>query len=399
MFRAAVSFAVVAFASFLCGAQAQTLTTLYSFNTGSDGQIPMAGLTYHGGMLYGTTEFGGTTGNGTVFQVNASTGAETVLHSFGFVGGADGTSPLAGLIYQGGLLYGTTMSGGGTSCAKQGCGTVFSVDPANGTETVIYGFMGGSDGASPSAGLVYNGGNLYGTTMKGGAKGFGTVFEVNLATGAESVLYDFASKKIGKYPEAGLIYRDGALYGTTTHGGPARAGTVFKVNAKTGAKKLLYSFAGGNDGEDPQAGLVFYNGTLYGTTYEGGSGTCRMGNQHYGCGTAFSINPATGAETILARFVVVSQGNSPYAGLIEQGGYLYGTAVAGGNSKDCGTYGCGTVFKLDPATGAATVLHNFSFATDGSNPYGGLIYHDGTFYGTTADGGASDAGTVFKLVP
>jgi uncharacterized repeat protein (TIGR03803 family) len=166
-------------------------SVLYSFQGGSDGALPLGDLINVLGTLYGTTYGGGATGTGcanggcgTVFKVTLK-GVESVLHSF--QGGSDGANPNAGLVNVGGTLYGTTTQGGdgtGAGCADGGCGTVFNVTP-KGVESVLQSFAGGSDGASPSGDLINVLGTLYGTTNKGGGTGCGgpgfgcgTVFKV-----------------------------------------------------------------------------------------------------------------------------------------------------------------------------------------------------------------------------
>ena len=152
-------------------------TVLYSFKgPPDDGDLPAAGLVNVKGALYGTTEFGDTTGDGTVFSVTTS-GTEKLLYSF--KGYGDGVAPLASLVNVKGTLYGTTFHGG-----ANGPGTVFSITPS-GTEKVLYSFQGNPDGAYPVAGLVNVKGTLYGTTWEGGAHSCrstgncGTVFSLS----------------------------------------------------------------------------------------------------------------------------------------------------------------------------------------------------------------------------
>ena len=211
-----------------------------------------------------------------MFSVNRTTGSETVIYSFQR-DGSDGNTPYAGLINVGGTLYGTTKSGG-----VYGDGTVFSVNPATGTEKVLHSFQG-ADGNQPYAGLINVKGTLYGTTVNGGANDYGTLFTINPKTGAETVLHSFAGGTDGYDPEAPLINVNGTLYGTTYAGGVNGGGTVFKINRTTGAEKVLYSFcgqAGCADGDGPLAGLIDVNGILYGTTIGGGAD---------GQGTVFKI--------------------------------------------------------------------------------------------------------------
>jgi len=197
---------------------------LHGFRGGSDGEYPYAGVIRDaGGNLYGTTSAGGVSGFGTVFEIDAK-GNETVLYSFR--GGANGEYPSASLVGDAaGNLYGTTNSGG-----TSGSGIVFQISPA-GKEAVLHSFKGGKDGEYPYASVIRDAaGNLYGTTYGGGASGWGTVFEIN-PTGKETVLYSFGGAADGASPEGGLVQdAAGHLYGTTKYGGAFGAGTVFELS-------------------------------------------------------------------------------------------------------------------------------------------------------------------------
>ena len=240
-------------------------TVLHNFTNGADGGDPYGGVIRDSkGNLYGTTSGGGVSGAGVVFKIDTS-GNETVLYSF--TGGADGGSPLAGVIRDSaGNLYGTT-SGGGVS----GAGVVFKID-TSGNETVLYSFTGGADGGSPLAGVIRDSkGNLYGTTSGGGVSGAGVVFKID-TSGNETVLYSFTGGADGGSPLWVVLVRDSAgnLYGTTNGGGVSGAGVVFRVNA-AGQETVLHSFTGGADGGNPYAGVVLGpEGHLYGTTAFGG---------------------------------------------------------------------------------------------------------------------------------
>ena len=253
-------------------------TVLHSFAAGSDGISPYGGLIRDpAGNLYGTT-YGGfpNYGYGTVFKVDRS-GTETVLYTF--TGGADGGKPLFVSLVRdaAGNLYGTTSVGG-----IGGDGTVFKVDPS-GKETVLHTFIGGTtDGAFPQSGLIQDkNGNLYGTTYLGGAAHSGTVFKVD-TSGSETLLYSFGGGADGAFPIAGLVQGpQGNFYGTTYGGGAANYGTVFKLSG-TGNETQLHSF-NSTDGSYPHAGLVRdLAGNLYGTTQGGGAS---------GYGTVFKIAP------------------------------------------------------------------------------------------------------------
>jgi uncharacterized repeat protein (TIGR03803 family) len=367
-----------------------TETVLYTFRDSPDGIQPHAGLIADAkGVLYGTTAYGGDNGWGTVFAL-APPGAgetrwtETVLYSFR--GGRDGSIPEAGLMADAnGVLYGTTIAGGDTSCVNGGCGTVFALaPPAAGetrwTETVLHRFRGRRDGLSPHAGLIADAnGVLYGTTELGGGNtprcpdACGTVFALAPpATGetgwTETVLHRFRGRRDGSSPSGLIADAKGVLYGTTYAGGgtscfprfPPGCGTVFALSPPAAGgtrwtETVLHSFRGDPDGRNPSAGLIAdAKGVLYGTTDTGG------GVRRFGDGTVFALSPpAAGVtgwkETVLYSFRGVRRrdGSSPSGLIADAKGVLYGTTYAGGiNSTSCDRrYGCGTVFALSPAGG------------------------------------------------
>ncbi len=309
---------------------------------------------------------------------------------YSFKGPPDGANPVAALIFVKGALYGTTASGGSGCNSSGGCGTVFKVT-TSGKESVLYRFKSGNDGAVPQASLISVNGVLFGTTFSGGPKDEGTVFKVS-SSGAENVLYSFKGGTDGGNPMAALLNVKGVLYGTTVTGGARGIGTVTEIST-SGKERVLYSFKGGADGEYPEAGLIDLNGTFYGTT--DGGGAYGTGCYGYGCGTVFSVT-TSGKESVLYTFVGPRDGGgSPTAGLIDVNGTLYGTTYAGGSTYCPGGYYCGTVFRVT-TSGGETVLYNFKGHRDGANPAAPLIAVNGTLYGTTQDGGFSSGGTVFK---
>ena len=254
-------------------------TVVYNFTgTAGDGAYPFALLVWDAaGKLCGTTYKGGAYGNGSVFEL-ATTGTLTVLYSF--KGGAHGENPYAGVVLDpAGNIYGTTFGAFGV-----GYGTVFKLNTAQ-KEKVLHSFTGGPDGGYPYyGGLVSDSdGNLYGTTSYGGAhQYFGTVFKVNKA-GTQKVLYSFSGGADGGQPDASLI-RDAAgnLYGTTIGGGAYAHGTIFKFG-RAGKETVLYSFTGGTDAASPNANLLRdAAGNLYGTSVAGGAS---------GGGTVFKLTP------------------------------------------------------------------------------------------------------------
>ncbi len=415
---------------------------LYAFCTSpncTDGDNPGAGLIQDAaGNLYGTTRGGGANDAGTVFELD-TTGSETVLHSFCTSPNCtDGWDPATGLIQDAaGNLYGTTAQGG-----TNNLGVVFKLLPPAQqggiwTETVVYSFGSiAGDGSNPAYGLLLmdSEGNLYGTTLLGGANGYGTVYKLDSA-GSEAVLYSFCSElgcTDGASPTAGLIQDAGGnLYGTTAGGGAGTScpynlgcGVVFKLDS-TGQETVLYSFCSAPncvDGQAPETSVSRdAGGNLYGSTYYGGSVSCPFAGGG-GCGTVFTVD-TTGQETVLYTFCSApncTDGSNPQFGKLLQdaAGNLYGTTEIGGANYfggptgNCPSNGCGTVFMVD-TTGQETVLYSFCSApncVDGELPYSvQLLDSAGNLYGTTYWGGNSNAlcandtngscGVVFKLSP
>jgi len=318
------------------------MTTLYSFcqaynGTCPDGANPYAGMVQGtDGNFYGTTSQGGANPSpgGTVFKVTPG-GMLTTLYSFCSQSGCtDGRQPMAGLVQAtDGNFYGTTQFGG-----VNGYGTVFQITPS-GTLTTLYSFCsqsGCTDGRQPLAGLVQAANaDFYGTTGFGGANGDGTIFTIT-ASGTLTTLYGFCSQSgcaDGGFPQAGLVQAaNGDLYGTTSHGGANfnsqyYVGTVFKITL-SGNLTTLYSFcslADCADGASPSAPLIQgADGSLYGTTTWGGAnnyGTDFDGTVFVLCGSGnctgtavvSSLNPSTygGAVTFTATVAPVTGSGSP----------------------------------------------------------------------------------------
>jgi uncharacterized repeat protein (TIGR03803 family) len=384
--------ALCALTLIMSGLSGQVLATdlkvLYEFKSNPDGKYPEAGLLSNSaGNLYGTTYFGGSYHDGTVFKL-APDGTETVLHVFAGDKNNDGQNPRAGLIADSsGNLFGTTFGGG----VSPGQGTVFKLSPG-GTETILHTFTG-NDGAGPGAGalILDAAGNLYGTTVvggtgNGGGGGAGVVFEI-AADGTFSVLYNFQGGHDGEFPEASLIMdNSGNLYGTTSQGGSQNSyGTVFKL-APGGTETVLYRFKG-TDGQDPWSGLIVgSDGNFYGMTGDGGSN---------GDGTIFKLAPDA-TETVLYSFRGGEFGDQPVGNLLMGvSGNLYGTTNLGGIRHCFEPFGCGTIFRLAP-DGTFKILHAFD-GQDGQLPYAGLIAdQSGNLYGTTQKGGRG-IGNIFSI--
>jgi uncharacterized repeat protein (TIGR03803 family) len=370
---------VAALACAPLAAKAGTLDTLYSFTGGTDGGGVYDRLALRYKEIYGTTNSGGATGDGTIFQVDPKTGAETVLYSF--AGGADGANPQSHLTLDKKILYGVTTAGG-TSNA----GTIFSFNPKTKKEVTLYSFTGGADGSNPVGGLAYASGYLWGVCTYGGVNNNGTVFKIDVATGAETTVYSFAGGSDGAQPVAAPIYIGGVFYGTTVNGGAGNTGTVYSVNATSGAEAVLYSFQGGTDGNYPFASLIYEHGYLFGTTYAGGSANS---------GTVFYYNLKAGKEDVVYTFTGGADGAYPTAGLAYGNNIIYGTASEGGA-------GYGTIFSIDAYTLAEATEYTFTGGADGAYPRGDLTLatNKKTFYGSTAgDNQSPYFGTVFSYTP
>jgi uncharacterized repeat protein (TIGR03803 family) len=386
-------------------------TVLYSFCSQAhctDGAKPSFGTLVKDqtGNLYGTTLNGGSYNDGTVFKLSPN-GDETVLYSFcSQANCTDGYYPQYGVIMdKSGNLYGTTEVGGASNA-----GVVYEISP-DGTETVLYSFTGGSDGSGPEGVIMDKAGNLYGTTFVGGtiqaglcSNGCGVVYKL-VPDGTKStatVLYAFQGASDAHQPGANLIMdKAGNFYGTGNGGACTDRGTVWEVSPKkdghwTGT--VLHSFGCGTDGIAPLGGVIMDKaGNLYGTTPQGGNVSAQC---VFGCGTVYEIVPngAKSTETVLFDFDG-KNGFTPNSGVImDKAGNLFGATGHGGISCDC--FGRGVVYKLAP-DGTERVLYAFSdkeHTHDGANPEASLLRGEGgSLYGTNSNGGTYGEGTVFEV--
>jgi uncharacterized repeat protein (TIGR03803 family) len=261
------------------------------------------------------------------------------------------------------------------------------------TFSVIHVFNGNkTDGSSPQAGLIADStGNLYGTAAYGGLLDFGIVFELPV-TGGEKILHNFTSNWDGAFPRAGLTLDPaGNLYGTAGVGGfegcgDIGCGLVFKLSPD-GKEAAPHIFKGQSDGGFPLAGVIRDSlGNLYGTAGADGifTGACVP----YGCGVVFKIDPA-GHESVLHGFTGPPDGNGPVTQLVrDANGNLYGATEWGGSNGCNNGTGCGMIFKLDPA-GHEIALYTFTGGADGGTPSRGSLAIDalGNLYGATSLGG------------
>jgi hypothetical protein len=437
-------------------AQQSQEKVLYSFQGGTDGQWPLGKVVFDAaGNLYGVTQAGGSATCtsyglcGTVYQLAppAQPGdpwTETVLHVFQGHTTGDASDPLGGLVMDAnGNLYGATGGGGTGNCeilgTFPGCGAVYEVSPpaekgGAWTETVLYSFQGGTDGAFPFGDIVFdNAGNLYGATQFGGGYGTqcgdtfykycGTVFEMSPSKvkggpWTEQVLYSFKGLTgsnpwygDGANPNGGLLIdKTGAIYGATQTGGfncPHSSfdgcGVVYKLEppAKSGGswtETVLQRFSPQMNQREPNGGLLMdAKGNLYGTTFGGG--------------TMYRLSPNSGtlnswSETILYAFFFDVGGYDPEVPLVvTKNGALCGTTNTGSGKATRGTIFCMKPATLGPDNYAFESLYEFQGPPDGEYPAAGLTANGSNFYGTTQSGGTalvcgfSGCGTVFAISP
>ena len=375
------------------------VSSFYCFVHYASGAYPTS-LILSGNSLYGTTANGGSSGAGTVFRVNTDGTGYTNLHEFNY---DDGQWPY-GVIVSGNTLFGTTYYG-----ATPGNGTLFALGTNGLGFTNLYRFSAtsgssgtNSDGAHPNAGLVLSNATLYGTTYGGGPSGNGTVFGINTNGTGFTNLHSFSALTLpcagwsgtngdGVNPYAGLVFSSGALYGTTSGGGPSAYGTIFALQTDGSGFTNVHNFTDSQtDGAFPYAGLVTSGNTLYGTTYLGGNP---------GYGTVFAINTDGSGFTLLHSFSAYSgspatnsDGALPGAsGLVLSGSTLYGIAAWGG------LRGKGTIFALGTNGADFTTLHSFTGGSDGIGPNGVLLISGNTLYGSSYQAGCAGYGTIFSL--
>ena len=393
-------------------AASPAFSNIYSFTGGTDGGFPHAGLIANraGTALFGTTSSDGAGHNGVVFELvppaaGQSGWTETPLYAF--TGGKDGGIPYASLLEDSaGNLYGTTEAGG-----TSGQGVVFKLSPPKAgktawTERVLYSFTGGADGGEPwSPVIADSSGNLYGTATIGGSGVVGAVWKLappaaGQTAWTESVLYNFTGNADGGEPFGRVVFGPkGTLLGTSAGYGEYNYGTLYALTppaagATAWGFHLIHAFRGGNDGEVPRDGLTASpTGTFYGTT--AGFDTS--------LGSVFQLSPAGAGFTYKVIYNFSGQGftgNGPWQTVsLDAAGNLYGTTLGVGASTN------GEVFKLaPPAAGSTqwteTVLQAFQGGANGQFPYVKPVVMGTTLYGTT-EGQGSQAGffpgTVWQI--
>lgn len=368
--------------------------TVVSF-TGPSGAAPAGGLVNDGvGSFWGTTSAGGEQNLGTLFKVSAATGELTTILSFTGTGGPNfGAAPYGGLTVGGAGFWGATSAGGASDA-----GTIFFINRTTlqfGSLIHFTGTTGVERGASPYGSLLNDdNGNLYGTTRFGGSDGKGTIFKFRMLDESLSVVWDFTGAD-GREPW-GELMDDGAgrLWGTTRFGGASNLGSVFRFQMQTEEVTTMVSFDGGGQsgkGSEPLGGLLMDAfGDFWGTASLGGRNDRGVVFRVQSNGIFVAPIHFTGTNGL------GTSGSFPAATLAGDGdGFLWGTAQSDGKS------GRGAVFKVDPQSGGAVTMHVFDDAAAGLPgflPQTALVSDgQGNFWGTTTRGGASGAGTIYKV--
>lgn len=351
------------------------ITTVASFGNGS-GVYPYSGVSLDSsGNLFGTTRDGGASGYGTVYEIVKGSSVVTTLASFT---NTNGSVPWSGVsLDSSGNLFGTTQYGG-----VNNYGVVYEIASGTHNMTTLASFDSAS-GAYPYSGVTLDGsGNLFGATYRGGANGYGTVYEITKGSGAFSTLSSFNGTN-GALAYGGItLDGSGNLFGTTYTGGAGGSGTVFEITKGSSAITDLVSFNETNGARPTSDVVMDSSGNIFGTTISGGSTSY---------GIVFEIAKGSSTLTNLYTFDGPS-GAYPFGGVILDGsGNLFGTTKQGGVNS------YGTVYKIAYGTHAFTSLASFN-STNGDTPYGGVVLDSkGNLFGTTNGGGAYNRGTVFEI--
>lgn len=354
-------------------------SVLKSFNQATDGSNPYGSLIQaKDGNLYGTTRTGGQLGYGTIFKISTSGTTFNVLKSLN--GSTEGAYSLNDLVEgKDGMLYGMCTGGG-----VNGNGTVYKIS-TSGSFTLIKALSAGVEGGNPEGGLIQaSDGNFYGLTKNISGGFTGSIIKVvsSATSSSVSLVAKFSLATTGGYPVASLYQNsDGLLYGTTTDGGTAFGGTIFK-STTSGTITVVKALNGSKEGNAPQESLTLGKDSAYfGLANTGGA---------FNYGTVFKICGNT--TTVIKSFNRNVDGGNPCGSLVRaKDGSLFGMTNVGG------TNGAGTIFKVSSA-GAFSVIKHLNYATDGGNPKGNLIQGaDGALYGMTVNGGPNNGGTIFRI--
>ncbi len=368
-----------------CESQADTYSKFYDFRNPT-GYLPQGGVVVAGGRIYGTAARGGPAPSGLVYSVSTNGADYTIVHAFA-ADGSEGYGPNMGVTLVGDTLYGTTS--GGEYAFGTWRGTVFRVGTNGANFATLRPFaMDTSEGIPDGCGpLLEQAGTLYGVSPGGGLNGKGVIYSIT-TNGDFHLLHTFSdSLTDGSYPQAPLTVKGSTLYGTTSRGGAAGFGTVYSINTDGSGFAVLHNFAGYlglTEPGVPMSGLTLVSTKLYGSTYYGGS-------NHVG--TIFSMNLDGSAFTVLHQLGTepIDATDPSASPLTLVGNQLSGAYRGGGTNLGYGQFiGQGLLFHMNLDGSGFTPLHVFTGApADGDGPWDGLTLAGNTLYGCTSFGGSS----------
>lgn len=357
------------------------MTFLHSFTGGTNDAAHLLGSpTSSGDTLFGVARGGGTNNQGVVFSVSTNGADVQILHSFSG-SGEDGCCPDGSVVLGGDTLYGTA--------GFPDNGLIFSVGTNGANFQVLHDLEGGNnDGAEPfqSTSLILVGDTLYGVTLDGGTNNDGVIYSITTNAANFQVLHSFTGGSDGRGPDAPLTPTGDTLFGVTPPAGGADQGVIFAVSTNGTGFQVLHTFTGGADGSFPGP-VTVVDSMLFGLTQKGG------GSQSNG--TLYAINmDGTGFHVLHTVGAIGDDANDTGTGLTLVDGSLYGTSSEGGANGlgtifSISTNGLGYGIVYSFANGSGNGLF--------PSPYSSLTLVGTNLFGFTDQGGTSDLGTVFML--
>jgi uncharacterized repeat protein (TIGR03803 family) len=370
---------------------AQTYTNLHVFAGPGDGAVPVGAFAISEGQLFGVTQAGGSGGAGVIYKMDFDGGNFSVCHNLDVNNYMDGENPQAGVTLADGILYGATYG-----------------DVADGNPGTIYSLNGNGTGYNPypplyppkstpniqyPAGLTIASNIIYAVSSFGGSTAYeGSIFRMNLDQSNITNIYNFTdvpypaqTNSDGANPRCTLVLIGNTLYGTAELGGAQGVGTLFSIQTDGLNFKVLHTFTGGTtDGSHPAATLALLGGTLYGTTYFGGT--------NGGNGSIFKINTNGTGYKLIYSFNGFSEGGYPTSGVIPVGNTLYGMSGNGGATIGGG----GFLYSISTNGTAFKNLLNVS-SNQGSTFYNSLVLTNTTLYGVASGGSPYTNGFAFAI--
>lgn len=418
---------------FKTDANGDNYQVVYSFKTES-GEHPWASLLEASdGFLYGMTATGGLNNEGVIFRYHPV--SKNFQKVFDFDAGTSGGLSFGSLMEaSNGKLYGIGRRGG-----TNGDGTLFELDPATLTVSILANFSEATTGKYPTGRLLQaSDGKIYGLTNRGGSYGDGVLFQFDINSQTLVKKADFNGPVSGRLTSSSLIEgSNGLLYSANAYGGTHDQGVLFSYDLNSGNISVLHHFDGTSTGDRPSGAPLFINGKVVGFTELGGAfnegsaysydpatstlinitsydsprasfpsgspvlaangtvyGLGRGGGSN-NVGSIFTFDPVNGTSNRVNDFDLSLSGGEPYGSLISaSNGLMYGLASEGGE------FNSGTLFSYDPVSNTLWLLHSFGSAINGTNPTSGLtMYRDGMLYGMTSQGGTTNDGVIFRIDP